>query len=311
MSQMTAVRIHRFGGPEVLESETVARPAPGSGEMLVRVRAASVNPVDFKIRSGDYPMVKTDQLPMTLGRDLAGTVETLGEDTTGFREGDEVFAFLAPDRGAYADFVLVKADEAAAQPGDTGFEEAAAVPLAGLTAWQGLFDHGGLTQGQRVLIHGGAGGVGHLAIQFAKSKGAEVLTTASAEDKAWLEELGADRVIDYKSERFEDLAQDIDIVFDLIGGETQQRSWSVLKSGGILVSTLGEPKGGKDRSDFKRGVGYLAQPSSAQLGEIAELIDAGKVHVRVQSTYPLDHAAQAQSELEKQHVRGKIVLKVD
>ncbi|HVW92284.1 MAG TPA: NADP-dependent oxidoreductase [Devosia sp.] len=237
---MEAMRIHEFGGPDVLQRDDVQRPAAGPGELLVRVAAASVNPVDFKMRAGGYSRQQQD-LPITLGRDLAGTVEQVGPGVSGFSTGDEIFALLGRDRGTYAEYVLVKPEEAARKPKNLSFIEAAAVPLAGLTAWQGLFDQGGLAAGQRVLIHGGAGGVGHLAVQFAKAHGAFVATTASAQDADYLRGIGADEVIDYKNQRFEDELSGMDLVYDLIGGETQARSWDVLKPGGIIVSTLGEP----------------------------------------------------------------------
>jgi NADPH:quinone reductase-like Zn-dependent oxidoreductase len=224
MTTMKAVRIHRFGGPEVLTLDDVPWPQPKDDEVLVRVHAASVNPVDYKIRAGSYS-VKEDQLPYTLGRDLSGTVELLGTRARTLKAGDPIFAFIGMDRGTYAEYVVVKAMEMAAKPDTLDHVQAAAVPLAGLTAWQGLFDHGHLQAGQRALIHGGAGGVGHLAVQFAKAKGAVVLTTASGSDLEFMRELGADEVIDYRAERFEDRVSDVDLVFDLVSGDTQDRSW--------------------------------------------------------------------------------------
>jgi NADPH:quinone reductase-like Zn-dependent oxidoreductase len=306
---MKAVRIHRFGGPEVLTTDGVSWPQPKDDEVLVRVHAASVNPVDYKIRSGAYS-VKEDQLPYTLGRDLSGTVELLGTRAHTLKQGDPIFAFIGMDRGTYAEYVVVKAMEMAAKPDRLDHLHAAAVPLAGLTALQGLFDQGQLQAGQRVLIHGGAGGVGHLAIQFAKAKGATVLTTVSGSDLDFVRELGADEAIDYKSERFEDRARDVDLVFDLIAGDTQDRSWGVLKPGGILVSTLGQPPAEKAAQHNARAAGYRAQPNPAQLGEIGRLIDDGKVRVVVDKVFPLAEAGAAQQYLERTHVRGKVVLRV-
>jgi NADPH:quinone reductase-like Zn-dependent oxidoreductase len=236
-------------------------PQPQDDEVAVRVHAASVNPVDYKIRSGGYPMVKQEDLPMVLGRDLSGTVELCGARAHTLKRGDPTYAVIGQDRGAYAQFVLVKAVEMAAKPTTLRHVEAAAVPLAGLTAWQGLSDHGGLQPGQRVPIHGGAGGVGHFAIQFAKAKGAHVTTTVGGDDVAFARDLGADDVVDYKNQRFEDVARDIDLVYDLIAGETQERSWSVLKPDGIIVSTLAQPSEAKARDHRARGNRYMAQPN--------------------------------------------------
>jgi NADPH:quinone reductase-like Zn-dependent oxidoreductase len=238
---MKAIHIHRFGGPEVMELDDVPIPQPKDDELLVRIHAASVNPVDYKIRRGAVPWVSREMLPIPLGRDLSGTVENAGALLAAF-EGAAIYAMLGSiDRGSYAEYVLVKPNEAAPKPARLSHMEAAAVPLAALTAWQGLFDHGHLEAGQTALIHGGSGGVGHFAIQFAKLKGATVLTTVSGRNLNFVSELGADRAIDYRSQRFEEIARDVDLVLDLVGGETQERSWLVLKPGGILVSALGEP----------------------------------------------------------------------
>ena len=294
----------------MLKLEDVPVPEAQDDEVIVKVHAASVNPVDYKIRSGKYPVVKQDQLPMVLGRDLSGTVETCGPAAHTLRKGDPVYAFLDTARGSYAEYVLVKAVEMAARPSSIDHVHAAGVPLAGLTAWQGLFDHGGLQNGQRVLIHAAGGGVGHFAVQFAKAKGAYVLATASSQDLDFVRSLGADEVIDYKQQRFEEVARDIDVVLDLIAGETQDRSWAVLKPGGIMVSTLGQPDKQKAQAHKARGAGFMARPNAAQLEEIGRLIDDGKVRVEVMTTFPLDRAADAHRHAEQQHTRGKIVLQV-
>ena len=303
-----AIRIHRFGGPEVLQIDDVPVPEPQDDEVVVRVHAASINPVDYKTREGSYPAVKEDQLPVTLGRDLSGTVELLGTRAHTLKKGDPIFAMLGHDRGAYARYVLVKAVEMVAKPQDLNHVQAAAVPLAGITAWQGLFDHGGLRAGQRVLIHGGAGGVGHFAVQFAKARGATVLTTVAGEDLGFARELGADTAIDFKTQRFEDLAHDVDVVLDLIGGETQERSWSVLKPGGIIVSTLAKPDEAKARQHDARGTNFMAHPNGEQLGEIVRLIEEGKVRPLIAGVFPFDVVQAAQRRLEQGSVRGKIVL---
>ena len=288
---MKAIRIHRFGGPEVLELDDVPIPQPGEDELLVRTRAASVNPVDYKIRHGTVPWVSREMLPIHARPDLSGTVESAGAGVDAFGEGEAVYAMLGSiDRGSYAEYVLVRPNEAAPKPARLSHIEAAAVPLAALTAWQGLFDHGHLEAGQTALVHGGLGGVGHFAIQFAKVKGATVLTTVSGQNLGFARELGADRAVDYESQRFEEIARDVDLVLDLVGGETQERSWSVLKPGALLVSALGEPSKEKAMQHGAHGLGYRAQSNSGQLAEIGRLIDQGKVRPVVMASYPLAEA---------------------
>jgi NADPH:quinone reductase-like Zn-dependent oxidoreductase len=310
MQTMKAIRIHEFGGPEVLVPEDIPFPQAQDDEVTVRVLAASVNPVDYKTRAGQYPAVKQDQLPVVLGRDVCGVIENCGTGAHTLRKGDPIYALLGRDRGGYAEYVTVKATEGTAPPRNLDPVQAAAVPLAGLSAWQGLFDHGELRAGQRVLIHGGAGGVGHFAIQFAKARGAFVATTASGKDLDFVRGLGADQAIDYKAERFEEAVRDMDVVFDLISGETQDRSWAVLKEGGILVSTLGPPDEAKARQRRARGAGYMAQPNAAQLREITGLIEAGKVRPAVVRVCPLAEVAEAHRFLQGSHPRGKTVLRI-
>jgi NADPH:quinone reductase-like Zn-dependent oxidoreductase len=307
---MQAVRIHRFGGPEVMAIEEIDRPTPAADEVVIKVFAASVNPVDAKMREGKYPVVTEKNLPYVLGRDVSGEIAAAGKDVSSFLIGDQVFAFLSPEHGGYEEFVQARVDEVAAKPRSLDAVGAAAVPLAGITAWQGLFDHGGLREGQRILIHGGAGGVGHFAIQFAKAKGAWVATTVSSSDKDFVTDLGADQVIDYKAEKFEDILEPVDLVFDLIGGETQERSFRVIRPGGALISTLQEPDRERVKKLEIRGGRYTAQPNGTQLQEIAELIDQGKVKVVIDSTFGLRQVAEAQAALKEKHVRGKVVLKV-
>jgi NADPH:quinone reductase-like Zn-dependent oxidoreductase len=306
---MRAARIHHFGGPEAIAIEDIPVPEPGPGEIRIRVHVASVNPVDYKIREGKF--LPEDKLPLTLGRDVSGTVDQIGEGAGDeFQPGDTVFAMLPPDSGGYAEFAVARAEHCARCPNRLDDVGAGSLGLAGLTAWQGLFDHGGLRAGQRVLIHGAAGGVGHLAVQFARARGAEVLATCAGEDADFVRGLGAKEVIDYKSERFEDRARDIDLVFDLVAGETQDRSWSVLRDGGTLISTLSEPDKDKAAQHHARGARYMARPNGAELKEIAGLIDAGEVTPKVDRVFPLEAAAEAQRVLEQEHSCGKIVLKV-
>jgi len=304
------IRLHRFGGNDVLRADDVEQSQPDAGEVLVRVRAASVNPVDFKIRSGKYPAVKSDRLPYTPGRDFSGVVEKCGAQATRFKVGDEVFGMVGIHGGGYAEHAVVDQDAIAAKPPALDDVHATAIPLAGQTAWQGLFRHGCLQAGQAVLIHGGSGGVGHLAIQFAKAKGARVLTTVSTHNVKFARELGADVVIDYKTQRFEDHAGNLDMVFDLIDGETRERSWSLLKKGGVLVSTLTEPSQEKAKQFGVRALRYTVEADGRELAEIVALVAAGKVRPHVQKTFGLNAAADALASVEQGHSVGKVVLKV-
>ncbi|MVT64863.1 zinc-binding dehydrogenase [Bradyrhizobium pachyrhizi] len=308
MSKM--IRFHRFGDNEVLEAEELDISQPDAGQVLVSVHAASINPVDFKIRSGRYPAVKNDRLPYTLGRDVSGMVEKCGAQATRFKVGDEVFGIIDIHGGGYSQQAVLDQDAIAAKPAVLDHVHAAAIPLAGQTAWQGLFRYGQLGPGQSALIHGGSGGVGHFAIQFAKAKGARVLTTVSTGNVSFARELGADVVIDYKTQRFEDYASNLDMVFDLISGETRERSWSVLKKGGILVTTRDEPSQ-KEAAEFSvRALRYTVEADGDELAEIAELVVSGKVRPHVQKTFPFGSAADALASVEMGHSVGKVVLNI-
>jgi NADPH:quinone reductase-like Zn-dependent oxidoreductase len=304
-------RIHRFGGPDVLQIDEVEPSAADASQVLVDVKAASINPVDFKIRSGQYPAVKKDRLPYTLGRDVSGIVEKCGAQATQFKVGDAVFGMVGIDGGGYAEKVALDQQAITRKPAALDHVHAAAIPLAGQTAWQGLFRHGQLNAGQSVLIHGGSGGVGHFAIQFAKAKGARVLTTVSTDNVAFARGLGADVVIDYKTQRFEEQAQDLDMVFDLIDGETRERSWRLLKRGGILVSTLTEPSQDTAARHGVRALRYTVEADGGELCEIAELVASGRVKPHVQRTFPLDEARQALAAVEHGSSVGKIVLSLE
>jgi NADPH:quinone reductase-like Zn-dependent oxidoreductase len=309
LANMKAVRIHDFGGPDVLQVEEVPMPSPGPGEVLIRVKAASVNPVDYKTRSGQFKPADL-RIPVTLGRDVSGSLEKIGRGVIGVKVGDEVFALLDRDHGGYADYAVAKQEGVVPKPKKLDHVQAAAVPLAALTAWQGLFDHGKLKKGERVLIHGAAGGVGHFAVQFAKNRGAYVVATATAADRLLLRELGADEMIDYHAARFEEHVRDIDLVFDLIAGDTQQRSWKVMKEGGRLISTLAQPSPDEAARHRARGEAFMVEPNRDQLEQIAQLIDDDKITVRIQQTMPLDDVRRAHEHMEHDHVQGKIVLKV-
>lgn len=306
---MKAIQIDRFGGPEVMQVRDVDVPEPLENEVLVRNIAVGVNPVDYKIREGQYPEVTEEKLPLTMGREIAGIVEAVGSRVDNFKPGDKVFAMIGAD-GGYAHYSRVPAAHLARIPASMGWPSAAAVPLAAHTAWQALVEHGQVEQGQKVLIHGGTGGVGHFAVQFARVKGAQVYATASTDSLEFLNDLGLDRAIDYKQEQFDEICHDFDLVIDLIGGETQAKSWKVLGNGGRLVSTLEMPDANHPDAVGKTGTRFTARPDGQQLAQIAGLIDAGEVRVFIHKTFALDQAAQALDEIANQHVHGKVVLEI-
>lgn len=306
-STTRAVWIERFGGPEVVGIETVSIPPLEPGEVLIRTSFASINPVDWKTSEGKYPPMGADKLPFGLGRDLSGTIAALGENGSQ-KVGSRACAFIGNERGAQSEYVVVKSSEIALVPDGVEQAIAGAVPLAAMTAWQGLFDHGGLAKGQRVLVHGGAGGVGHLAVQLARWTGATVFATASKHDLDFVRDLGADTVIDYEHDRFEDIATDLDVVFDTQGGETQARSFGALRKGGILVSTL-EPDEKKAAEMGVRTVPrWHAEPNGAQLSQVLELIVAGEVAVTVDRIFGFDAVRDAQAFVQHEHPRGKVIL---
>ena len=308
---MKAIRIHRFGGPEVLQLDEIDVAEPGPGEVRVRVACASLNPVDYKIRGGGYPMVREADLPVVLGRDLCGVVEAIGPNVSHVVPGEPVFAMIGWDRGAYAEQVIVKAGEFAAKPETLTVLDAGSLPLAALTAWQGLFDHGELKRGQRALIHGASGGVGYLAVQFAKAHGADVVATCSTGNVEWVQSLGADRVIDYTREPFEATAGEVDLVYDLIGGETRDRSWSLLKPHGRLVTTVADGSVKAEAAQQgRKGLEYHAEPSAEQLRTVAGLADEGRLQVLVDKAFSLEDGPAAHAYLETGHPRGKVVFEV-
>jgi NADPH:quinone reductase-like Zn-dependent oxidoreductase len=308
---MKAIRIHEFGGPDVLELEDIEVPQHKADEVLIRVYASSVNPVDGKIVAGEAAEKFPTKFPLTIGWDVSGVIEQAGEQVRDFGIGDEVYARPFPTQnGAFAEYVVVKAGEIALKPRSIDHIHAAAVPLAGLTAWQGLFKFGKLGKGQKVLIHGAAGGVGSFAVQFAKWKGAEVIGTASADNLAFIKQLGADQTIDYHNQRFEEEVKDVDLVLDLIGGEIQQRSLAVIKAGGILVTTVAPEFKAEAKEKNIRIEGFTAQSYADDLIQIADLIDQGLVSPVVSAVLNLEDVRQAEESNSKHHTRGKIVIKV-
>jgi NADPH:quinone reductase-like Zn-dependent oxidoreductase len=303
---MKAIRIHEYGGPEVLRYEEAPRPQAEPGEVLLRVRAAGVNPVDWKIREGWLSEMVPYQFPLILGCDVAGVVEK--SNAPEWKLGDEVFAMPGVQGGAFAEFIALPATALARKPQTLDFTQAAAVPVVALTAWQALFEHGDLQAGQTVLIHAAAGGVGSFAVQFARWKGAKIFATASARNHDFVQDLGADIMIDYTTQAFEEIARDCDIVLDCAGGEMQERSFSALKPGGLLVSVVSAPDEKKAQAHNVRTAVFMARSDAAQLTQIAVLIDKGQVQVPIAHTFALSQAREALEQSATRHTRGKIVL---
>jgi NADPH:quinone reductase-like Zn-dependent oxidoreductase len=307
METMRAVRVEQFGGPETMKVQNVPKPRPRSGEALVRVEATSVNPIDWKLREGRY---KDFPLPFTPGTDFCGRIEELGPDTEGFKKGDIVYGCTDSGVGADAEFLVVSSKYIALKPRTLEPVEAAAVPVAGMTAWQALFTRGKLKSGQTVLILGASGAVGSFAVQLAKSIGARVIGTASAENIPELRKLGCDVPIDYKSQRFEDAARGVDLCVDLLGGDYQKRAFATVKPGGRLVSTVEPPDAAAARKSGIEAEMIRMRADAAELFELARKIDAGELKVTVAKVLPLERAGEAE-ELNRRHeVHGKIVLQV-
>jgi NADPH:quinone reductase-like Zn-dependent oxidoreductase len=309
--RMKAIVIHQFGGPEVLKFDDVARPEPKENEILVKVIAAGVNSFDGVLRSGKYAKVFKIDLPWVPGYDIAGTVEKVGGKVTKFKVGDPVYALISIlSGGGYAEYAIAKPDQAASKPATISFAEAAGVPSVALTAWQALVDKANVQSGQTVLIHGASGGVGMFAIQIAKIRGAKVFATASTANQDFLKQLGADVAIDYKTQKFEEIAKNVDVVVDGVGGETMTRSYPIVKKGGILVSLVGRVDQAQLDKYGIRGASLEVEPNGDQLAQIGKLIDEKKIKVVVSQTFPLADAAQAEAKADTGHARGKIVLKV-
>ena len=311
---MKAICIHQYGGPDVISYESLPRPLAPAGELLIHVRAAGVNPVDWKTRSGSVPWRgQIDPFPLVMGWDVAGTVAAVGRDVTGFAVGDAVYGMIRfPEpAGTYAEYTTAPAEHVLPIPDSIDFLEAAALPLVSLTAWQALFEAGELSQGQTVLIHGAAGGVGHVALQLAKSCGAKVVGTARGRDSDYLHELGIDTHVDFETTRFEDVVRDMDVVLDTLGGEVQRRSWGVTKKGGILVS-LRTTSDTQEQAEAHgvRAKRILVRPEPKHFARINELVETGKLKPTISAVFPLKEAREAQEQLERGPTRGKLVLAV-
>jgi NADPH:quinone reductase-like Zn-dependent oxidoreductase len=311
MSSMKAVRIHAYGGADVLAYEDAPHPAAGEGEVLIRVNATSVNPFDCAVRAGYMSAYFAYTLPVILGTDVSGVIEEVGAGVTTFKRGDSVYARGGVTRdGAYAQYVAVPASDVAAKPKSLDHLHSAAIPHAVLTAWQALFGLANLTKGQTVLIHGAAGGVGHLAVQLAKWRGAKVIGTGSR-NLDLVRGLGVDEAIDYSTEPFENAVSNVDVVLDTVGGDTQQRSWQVLKQGGILVSTIQAPSEESAKAHGVRGaMVFSAPPIGETLTEVATLVDNGTIKPEVSIVLPLQEIRKAHQTVEAGHTRGKLVLQV-
>ncbi|MET4084225.1 NADPH:quinone reductase-like Zn-dependent oxidoreductase [Pedobacter sp. UYP30] len=317
---MKAIRINEFGGTEVLKMEDIERPVPLADEILVKLYASGVNPVDWVIRSGTNDSLRQYfTLPMTLGWDAAGTVEEIGCDVSDFQKGDAVYGVPNfPGDGSYAEYCVAKATQFALKPSTLSFNEAAGVPLAALTGWTAMFHYGKLKSGQRILIQGASGGVGGFAVQFAKARGAYVIAVASAQNLDYIKELGADEVIDYTTQNFEDLVSDVDLVLEaspIRDNAERIRAISVVKEGGIFVTVNTDFPFDDELMETlanKNVTGELSanQPRKDWLEEIAQLIDEGKVKVNISKVFPLQDVAEAHRESETWHVRGKLVLEI-
>lgn len=310
-ASMKAIVAHEYGGPEVLKYEDAPRPEPKDDQILVRVIAAGVNPVDGMILSGMFSKDKKLTSPLIPGGDISGIVEQTGSKITKFKKGDAIYAYLSlRNNGGYAEYAVANEKEAAIKPKSISFEQAAAVPIVALTAWQALVDSAKLGAGQSVLIHGGSGGVGMFAIQIAKARGAKVFATASTANQTFLKELGAHVAIDYKTQKFEDVAKDVDVVLDSVGGDTLARSYGVIKKGGFIATLVARLDQAELNKHGIRGEEIDVRPNSEELTELGKLIDAGKIKVVVSQTFPLTDAIKAQQQAATGHTRGKIVLKV-
>jgi NADPH:quinone reductase-like Zn-dependent oxidoreductase len=314
MHTMRAVRAHRRGGPEQLVYEVVPRPEPGPGEVLVAVHAASItsSELTWDATWTDSPEPGgRDRTPIIPSHEMSGVVAALGPGVTEAEVGDEVYGLIPFVRdGAAAEYVTVPADILAAKPATVDHDAAAAVPLAALTVWQALVDHASLRAGQHILIHGAAGGVGSFAVQIAAALGARITATAGGRDRDFVTKLGAHEVVDYANERFEDHVDGVDVVLDMVGGETQARSWSVLRPGGVLVSVVAPPDARQAAAHGVRGVFFIVEPNRAQLETIARLIETGRLTPAVDRVVSLADTRAAYEALQTEHRRGKVVIHV-
>ncbi len=308
---MKAIRIHAYGDTSQMQCEEVPVPACGPNDVLVRVVAAGINPIDWKIRAGAMAGQLPKPFPITLGHDAAGIVVEAGSATSGFKAGDEVFFYADfMHGGTYAEYVAVEAAQVALKPRTVPFAAAAALPTPGQAAWTALVETAQVASGMRVLVHGGAGALGSIAVQLAAHRGAHVIATASGDDAELVKSLGANEVIDYRKQRFQDLVKDVDVVLDTLGGPTQEASWGVLKKGGILVSTVMPPSPERAAAAGVRGAFVFTPPRGSVLAELAALVDKGQLRLLVGQEFSLADAAQAHRAGEGGTSRGKMILRV-
>lgn len=313
-TSMKAAQINTYGASDVVKvNNSTPLPTPSAGSILVEVHAAGVNPLDWKIREGYMQHMAPLQFPSTLGGDFSGVVTKVGEAVSLFQPGDEVYGqaiVIGDGSGSFAEYVAAKAESAAYKPKTVGHTEAAALPLTGVSALQALTEHMHLASGQKVLIHGGAGGIGTIAIQLAKHLGASVATTVRTEEQQYAKELGADVIIDYKNQRFEEVVHDYDAVFDTVGGGTYAKSFRVLKKGGILVSMLEQSDESLMKQYDVKAIAQFTQVTNGRLAQLTDLVDQGVVKVRIEKIFPLEQAAEALTYLQTGHPRGKVVVQV-
>ena len=312
---MKSAQITRYGNnSEVIEINEVTMPNLSAGKVLVNIKIAGINPIDWKIREGYMQQMIHLQFPSTLGMDFSGVIKQVGEDVSSdFKQGDEVYGqagVTSGGSGAFSELALANATSIAHKPKRLSHIQAAALPLVGVSAWQALVEHIGLSKGQKILIHGGAGGIGSIAIQLAKNLGAHVATTTSSDDKQFVQDLGANEVIDYKTQTFEDLVHDYDAVFDTVGGETYTRSFRVLRKGGIIVSMLEQQNLELMEQFGVKAVSQFTQVNRERLFKLAEWVDQNKVNVHIDKTFSLDEVGKALDYLRDIHPRGKIVLAI-
>jgi NADPH:quinone reductase-like Zn-dependent oxidoreductase len=299
-----AIRAHDYGGPEVLVIEHAPRPEPNADQVLIRLKAAGVNPADWKYRSGLFKQFMQLKLPWTPGLEGSGIIEAVGANVTTLKKGDEVYGIVA---GGYAEYALALASEVQVKPAGLTFEQAAALPVGVLTAWGAVIDTANVQAGQRVLIHGAAGGVGSYAVQLAKWKGAHVTGTASADNLEFVKSLGAENVIDYNATRFETVLSDVDVVIDTVGGDLPERSWQVLRQGGVFVTIAARLA---DDAGAKHGVRAMGsgRASADKLQVISELLESKEIKPMVGAVFPLADAQKAQELSQTGHGRGRIIL---
>ena len=312
---MRSAQITRYGNTsEVIEIRQTSTPNLSAGKVLVEVKAAGINPIDWKIREGYMQQMIHLQFPSTLGLDFSGVIKQVGEDVSSdFSQGDEVYGQAgvpSGGSGTFSEMSLASATSIAHKPKTLGHIEAAALPLVGVSAWQAVVEFMGLSNGQKILIHGGAGGIGSIAIQLAKNLGAHVATTVSSDDKQFVQKLGADEVIDYKTQTFEDIVHDYDAVFDTVGGDTYTRSFKVLRKGGIIVSMLEQQNSELMEQFGVKAISQFTQVNRQRLSKLAEWVDQNKVKVNVEKSFSLDEAGKALDYLRDIHPRGKIVLAI-